>query len=335
MRKVIFTLFVTFLVSSPTLARKLEKIEVAKGYDENNTIHAPVLDATDVVPIRFETFDNQISPDSLVLRRGQRYRGGVNASLGPKVDLATSLRETLENEAESMGLPLGDGGWIVKGNLIDLHIINTMPSTWSMGVVLFFGYVHLDLELTSPTGKRETVALHLYNYGVRGGGSGKAIFNKGFANVLIETARDTLAHLNREYFRVKPAPSILNAITELDVHKIAQQEAAICAIGLSGSAAAVPKLIELLDSDDYGPRTAVILALARIGLPDTVAPLAKKYAQFDDDGRWFTLRAMAYIGTHDALAMVRQQGLKDTELYPRQLAEAIIKVTDQVSPTNE
>ena len=41
--------------------------------------------------------------------------------------------------------------------------------------------------------------------------------------------------------------------------------------------------------------------------------------------RFFTLKALAYIGTDDARAVIREKGLHDTDLSVRRTASLILK----------
>ncbi len=64
-------------------------------------------------------------------------------------------------------------------------------------------------------------------------------------------------------------------------------------------------------------------ALASLGAPAAVGPLASRYALEDEDPRWFTLKAMDYIGGPEAAKVVESSGLKDEDAGPKRLAARI------------
>jgi hypothetical protein len=55
-----------------------------------------------------------------------------------------------------------------------------------------------------------------------------------------------------------------------------------------------------------------------------VAPLSARYDKEDEDCRWYTLKAMDYIGNEAALALVRDKGVKDGHEPCKRLAKRVI-----------
>ena len=77
-------------------------------------------------------------------------------------------------------------------------------------------------------------------------------------------------------------------------------------LGVTVSADIGSRLSTLLpkrrDEDD---RTIIIEALARLRAAESVARLAQRYAAEDQDCRWATVKAMAYIGGDHALGVLK------------------------------
>jgi hypothetical protein len=133
-----------------------------------------------------------------------------------------------------------------------------------------------------------------------------------------------VSRLNRDLFRAPPRPDIDDRIGLLRGSGVEGHSSDLHAVGLSGSAAAVEPLLTLLPKDaDENRRSAIIDALARLGSPDAVPLLASRYNTEDEDCRWYTLKAMDYIGGPAALALVKERGIKDKDGGPRRLAQRI------------
>ena len=82
--------------------------------------------------------------------------------------------------------------------------------------------------------------------------------------------------------------------------------------------------MELLSREkDKGSRSAIIDALGHLGFQDVVMPLSNRYAQEDEERRWYILKAMDYIGTPEAVAFIKERGRKDKDTWPKRLAERI------------
>jgi hypothetical protein len=68
----------------------------------------------------------------------------------------------------------------------------------------------------------------------------------------------------------------------------------------------------------------VTQALGLLGSADAVALLSRRYEE-EEDCRWATMKAMAYIGGDAAMQVVKNQGLKDEYVHARRLAEKIVQ----------
>lgn len=71
--------------------------------------------------------------------------------------------------------------------------------------------------------------------------------------------------------------------------------------------------------------TLEIQAPGQIGAADAVALLGRRYEEEDEDCRWATLKAMAYIGGDAAMRVVKNQGFKDEYVHARRLAEKVVQ----------
>jgi HEAT repeat protein len=61
-------------------------------------------------------------------------------------------------------------------------------------------------------------------------------------------------------------------------------------------------------------RAEIIDALALIGAPESVTPLADRLArEKDEDCRWYTIKALDYIDTDEARAAIKDKGLEDPD----------------------
>lgn len=314
------------IAAPPAHGRSIKKLELAEGYTEVNTLSAPVLDGSGVAPLAFseldETFDRG---EPMFRRRSGVMRGGLKAKLGPAVRPGALLAACLRTEASRMGLRVGEGGWRIGGTIRELRFDNDVPSVWAMGAMLFYGSMVVDLEITDPEGQRSTTTLRLHSYSVQGGMNGFKSARDAVATHLIESAQEIVARLNRSHLHAPPHPDVASWTTLLRGRNIEDQEALVHSVGLSGSPEAVPILLRLLSSEtDEGRRSHVINALAAIGSPEAVPVLDQRYATEDDDCRWYSLKALDYIGTEEAREVIRRRGLIDPEAYYRAVAKRIL-----------
>jgi hypothetical protein len=95
---------------------------------------------------------------------------------------------------------------------------------------------------------------------------------------------------------------------------------------LSGAPDAAAAILKWLPGEpDENRRSALIDTLADLGAVEAVPLLASRYAAEDEDCRWYSLKAMDYIGGETALALVRDRGTRDRDGGPRRLAERITR----------
>ena len=72
-------------------------------------------------------------------------------------------------------------------------------------------------------------------------------------------------------------------------------------------------------------RAVIVDALAILGRVSAVGPLASPVLTEDEDPRWYTLKAMDYIGGDEAMKVVTSSGMSDKDLGPNRLAQRITK----------
>jgi HEAT repeat protein len=184
----------------------------------------------------------------------------------------------------------------------------------------------MQVTLTARHGEGEprTLRYRLHNMYAR--------FNGGFgvqdevaevvAQLLLESAQEIAARLNRDLIQAPPHPSIASRLPLLT--KISGSENAVRTIGLSGSPAAVPAFLALLAREaDESARVNLIDALANLGSAEAVEPLAARYEREDEDCRFFILKAWDYIGGAAATELAAAKGSRDEDKAARQLAGRI------------
>jgi hypothetical protein len=311
---------------APAEGRSIDKLKLSEGYTELNTLTSPVLVGAEVAPLEFQPFAEGFDrSERMFQRRSGAMRGGVKAKLGPGVVLGEILADSLGTEAERLGFRTGPGGWKVGGTIRELVFESDAPSTWAMGVLVFYGHMVVELEITSPDGKETSLPMALYSYSVQGGMNVFKSARDALATHSIQSAHEILVRLNRTHFGAPPHPEVAAWVEELTTGARKDAEPLIYRIGLSGSADAVNDLLAEVEREpDEGLRAHLIEALAHIASEESIPTLARRYGEEDDDCRWATLKAMAYIGSEEALAVVREQGLNDAETYYRKVAQRIL-----------
>ncbi len=305
----------------------IEELELADGRDDVNKVGAPVFDASAAPPLVFGAITPAFDRRAKIVRRGATgfFTKGPEYNLGAKVDLAGLLGEALRSEAAAMGFrvaPSGEG-WQVAGTLKDIYLESKQIP---YGATLFYGYMDVEWSVTGPGAApaARRMRFHSYTGGYNAGMGRKDEAAVGLAHLLVEGAQEAVARLNRELFKAPPHGAIAAKLPQLAAATRSANDLHL--VALSGAPAAAPALIGVVPKEaDENRRSAIIEALARLGAPDAevVSQLAARYATEDEDCRWYTLKAMDYIGGDAALALVKQQGLKDKDGGPRRLAERI------------
>lgn len=296
-------------------AAKIKEIELKNGYTDVNRLSSPIF--ADAPSLTVGTIAAAYDKAGKIVRPTSKniFKMGPAYELDPKVDLGALLAEALRGEASAMGFKDG-GDWTVSGALTDFYVETKQPTGFA--AVQYYGVMRVELEVRRGDGAPSKAAWTLYSFNsaFNAGMGRKDETRDSIARQFIEGAQEILARLNREFFHAAPRPEVL-AVKKAD-------EAALHRLGLSGADAAVPGLLDMLGKEkDENAREWIVLALARLGSPDIVAPLAARYAKEESTGRWFTIKAMADLGTPEALAVVKEKGLTDDDEDIRRLAKLV------------
>jgi len=309
----------------PAAGATLKQVRFEAAYDEDNQLVAPVVAGSDV-RLSFGEFTSSFDREAEIARSGGGlFTKGPVYSLDPAVDLASLLRRYLEAEAPKMGFATGAGGWRLGARVDEIYVESLQMSGY--GAILFHGLMRLDVELSSPDGRSERLPMRFHNYYQQGSGgmNRKAPTEAAITHLLMEGGQELLARLNRSHFHAPPAAGVAAQVANVKAQGAGKLHPELHAIGLSGSPDAVPVLLERLGrEEDENDRSVLINALARLGSPAVVKPLADRYAGEDEDCRWYTLKAMDYVGSDEALAVVREKGLADQEFFCQMIAKAVL-----------
>lgn len=302
----------------------IKQVNLANGRDDTNRIASPVFDAANVPPLRFSvkaTYDRK----EKIVRRGatNMFTKGPEYNLDKAVDLGALFTEALQTESAAMGFrtsAAADGGWTIDGTIKNAYLESKQIP---YGATLFYGYMDLELQVRSASAEPQTRRLRIHNYfgGYNAGMGRKDEAEEALAHLLVEGAQEVIARLNRDAFKAAPHPTMDAIVSRLgsgananDLHRL----------GLSNAPSASEALLALLVKEaDENRRSAMIDALARLGSADAVPVLAGRYNMEDEDSRWYTLKAMDYIGGEAAMALVKSHGIKDKDGGPRRLAQRI------------
>jgi len=314
----------------------IKQVRIAEegyGHHDFNTIKAPIFDATGVAPLAIGTLTSSYDAKEKIVRgRGNIFTKGPTLKLDPKIALGELLAESMRAEAKAMGLPLAAADaagdcWKVSGDLKDIYI-----ESWQMtgyGNILFYGFADLTLEVQGPGGVSESRHYRIHGFHEEGGGgfSRTGASEAALATLVVNGSQELLADLNREFVQAKSAPDVEARLAKLKAPGLEDQAADLRVIGLARPAGAGAALLALLPrEDDSDGRILVLNALANIGSPETVAPLIERYGQEDEQGRWYTVKALDYIGGESGMALFQEKGLKDDEYSVRSLAGRILGV---------
>lgn len=303
----------------------IEELRLDEGRDDTNQVKSPVIDASGTPPVIVGALTAAFDKKAKIVRRGATgfFTKGPEYNLGAKVDLAALLTESVRTEAAAMGFTVGSSGdgWKIGGTLKDIYLESKQIP---YGATLFYGYMDVEWSVARGTAPPETrrMRFHSYTGGYNAGIGRKDEASVALAHLLVEGAQEALARLNREIVKAPPHASIKAKAGAITASTPAND---LLLIALSGEQSAAPALIALVTKEaDENRRSALIETLARLGAPDAVPALVPRYGTEDEDCRWYTLKALDYIGGDAALALVKDQGVKDKDGGPRRLAERII-----------
>ena len=194
-----------------------------------------------------------------------------------------------------------------------------------MGATLFYGFMNVELHVRRGTDEPQTVPLRIHNYyaAYNAGMGRRDEARDGLVHLLVEGAQEILSRLNRRYFEASSNIDLNEVVASLgsvsfnDLHRI----------GLAGPRSTATALLELIpQTDDSSRRSALIDAVGRIGALEAVSILAARYGdEEEDDCRWYTIKALDYIGGEDAMAVIQEHGVDDDHDATERLAKRILQ----------
>lgn len=303
-------------------ARAVKKADLTRGYEEGSVVSRPVLDTSGLAPLEIGDFREAFDKSEPVFRRKKSawVGGGAKLTIDETLDLGALFADALRAEAPKMGFSTGPGGWKLGGEIREIYFDNATPSAWSIGVLLFYTSMTVRLELVSPAGERFERTQRLLGYFVAGG----KFVPTALARQMVFAAQDALARLNATDFRAPSHPGVGKMIEELRARPMTEAKDLVRMVGLSGSREAVGPLLEKLGAEkDEGDRTFLVEALAALGSPEALAPLAARYAGEDEDNRLATLKVYEYVGTPEARRLAGEASEKDPDAYLKRLAREV------------
>ncbi|HYN07084.1 MAG TPA: hypothetical protein VES67_06815 [Vicinamibacterales bacterium] len=318
-----------FAASTASAQATMNELRLTEGETDINRLTAPVYDAANVA-LAIGAFTGSYDKKQLFVRRGggNMFTRGPEYRLNQAIDVAALFAESLRTQATAMGLRVaGDGasGWRLSGAIRDVFIESRQVP---YGATLFYGYLQTDVQLDGPDGAKHTATLRLHNYcGRYNAGMGRRDEAETCAaQLLVEGAQELLARLNRAHLHAAPHPALAAKLAGVESAPADPQRPAIRAIGLSSLETATPAFLKRLPNEQSeSGRAAIVDALAILGAASAVAPLAARYALEDEDPRWYTLKAMDYIGGDEAMKLVSTAGVNDPDTGPKRLAQRIVK----------
>lgn len=328
MKRSLFLLL--FVLATPAFAITIKTLDLKDVDDDRIEITAPVWDGSKAGPILVGTFESKFDR-KVAGKLAGGFRNAMISSydLDPSLDLGRIFADTLRGEGTKLGLSMmapqeaRAPRWTVDGTINDVKVdIQHM----GYGSLLFYTYLDVEVRATPAGGQAVTHRLRparlfvMYNGGMGMGDEVQA----ALAKIILVGAQQTLARLNREDFQA-PALSTMEArlasLKKIDDHG----ETELHAIGLSGVPGAASALASRLESEkDENARTSIVYALTSLGAADQVPLLIRRYKSEDDDVRYATIIALANAGTPEAMALIREQGMKDKTMIVRKLSERLL-----------
>jgi len=213
-----------------------------------------------------------------------------------------------------------DGAWVLSGALNTVDFISEQTA----GATLFYGTMKVELQLLDLDGMATSHAMttHIYK-AVRRGGFGRQNWAKeALALMLVEGAQEILARFNATRWSLPLHPRTAQLVDGLET----ADDNELYRLGLTGATDIAPRLLRLLsERRDADERFVVIEALARLRAEESIDLLGARYEEEDEDCRWATVKAMAYIGGDAAGALLERRALEDDYAGAKQLAEDVLK----------
>jgi len=304
-------------------AGNLETLNLEAGRTDANRLATPVYE-TPERPVVFLPLAAKYDRQAEVVRR---LSARVPRFTATGVDFAALLTSALQAEGSAMGLRVvaperGAAGYTVEGSLNDVFL-ESKPVL--LGPILFYGFLDVSLSVRDGEGPARPLRYRVSAMYARfnGGFGVKDEVEEVVAELLLDGAQEIVARLNREVFHAFPHPTIQAKLAAL-AGGAADHDAELRAVALSGAPSAAPALLALLTKEPREEvRAGLIDALAILGDPAAVEPLAARYAKEDEDCRFFTLKLWDAVGSAEARELIAKRGKKDDDAACQHLAARI------------
>lgn len=311
-------------------AATIKEVRLSMGRQPYNVVPSPLFKTDGVAPLKFRFTAEYASGKSKpkVMRGfGNLFTKGPSYDLLPAVDLAALFQEAARDEAKSMGFGVADAAgaaWEVSGGLKDIYMESQQMTGY--GAMLSWGYMLVEFDVKSPGGATEHRKWRFHSFigEMPGGFSRKDEAEGALANLLVEGAQELVTRLNRELLKAPVLPHVEQKLQSVVANGVKGREGELHLVGLAAGPSAVEPLMgRLVKEASEDERSKIINALARIGSASAVAPLVERYAKEDEDCRWYSLKAMDYIGGEAAMALVKQ-AVNDNEEPCKRLAKRLV-----------
>jgi hypothetical protein len=317
-------------LATPAFGITINTLDLHEIDDDRIELTGPVWDGSKAGPILVGTFESKFDR-KVANKLGSGFRNSMMPSydLAPTLDLGQIVATTLRTEGTKLGLSMmalqeaRAPQWTIDGTI---HAADVDIQHMGYGSLLFYSYLDVEVRVTPKDGQPATHRIRparlfvMYNGGMGMGDEVQA----ALAKIILVGTQQILARLNREHFQAPVLPAMEMKLAGLK--KIDDRgETELHAIGLSGLPGAPAALASRLANEpDENVRTSIVYALASLGAAEQVPLLAKRYATEDADVRYATIIAMGHAGTPEALALIREQGMKDKALIIRKLSERLL-----------
>jgi hypothetical protein len=328
MKRSLFLLLLA--LATPAFAITIKTLDINDIDDDRIEITAPVWDGSKAGPVLVGTFESKFDRKvANKLAGGLRNAMIASYDLAPTLDLGQIFAETLRTKGTKLGLTTMSPQearapqWTIDGTI---HNVSVDIQHMGYGSLLFYTYLDVEVRVTPKDGQPTTHRIRparlfvMYNGGM---GMGDEV-QSALAKIVLVGAQQILARLNREHFKAPALPAMetrLAGLKKIDDHG----ETELHAIGLSGVRGASAALASRLATEkDENARTSIVYALTSLGAAEHAPLLIRRYASEDPDVRYATIIALASAGTPEAMALIREQGMKDKTVIVRKLSERLL-----------
>lgn len=277
-------------------------------------IEAPLYASGDDQGVAFGRFGSEFDHAQLLF--DDLNITGTKDKLHRSVKLEDVMSAEVELQARAMGVPADDDGWLVEGTVKDVLVMNREIA---FGPLLFYGHVSLALDVTSPEGETTSVEwmFHPTTAKYNAGFGAKDENREALAEIVVLTAQQAVARLNREFIQLPTSAAAKANIEALD--KSDPGHDAVRRVGLAGDQSATEPLLGLLvRSDNEHLRADVVQSLGILGAEEAIEQLKSRYAGEDEDVRYATIVALSQIGGEEEF--IDQRGGRDESRAIRDLA---------------